>query len=257
MDDRAFHEQGFPEAYALDGLDGDERRAFAAHLAGCATCRADVAAARAVAAQLPLALDDAEPSPALRARILGAIAEDRAADTAGASAPAPLPLPLGARRRLPQAYAVAAVLLLTLGLGLLGWNLSLQRQVREAAAERDQARAALAAERAQPRATVATWTLAPTGGQPGSGQVLYMREHQQAIVTISGLPPLQPGQVYQIWLIQNDRPEGAGVLQAPSGEMAMQADMMRYQQIAITAEPGPNGSPQPTSQPLLAGTVGQ
>src|SRR5207237_3769745 len=64
MDDRAFHEQGFPEAYALDALDGDERRAFAAHLAGCATCRADVAAARAVAAKLPLALDAAEPSPA-------------------------------------------------------------------------------------------------------------------------------------------------------------------------------------------------
>jgi len=231
-------------------------RAFAAHLASCATCRADVAAARAVAAQLPLALDDAEPSPALRARILGAIAEDRAGAD-GALVPAAAPLPLGARWRLPQAYAVAAVLLLTLGLGLLGWNLSLQRQVREAAAARDQARAALAAERAQPRVTVATWTLAPTGGQPGSGQVLYMREHQHAIVSVSGLPPLQPGQVYQIWLIQNDRPEGAGVLQAPSGEMAMQADMMRYQQIAITAEPGPNGSPQPTSQPLLAGTVGQ
>ena len=247
-----FHEEGYPAAHALDALDGDERCAFEVHLAGCATCQGDVAAARAVVAQLPLALDDTEPAPAL-SRILGAIAAERA-PSADRPTTAVL-VPLGARR-LPQAYAVAAVLLLTLGLGLLGWNLTLQRQAHETRAERDQARSALAAERAQTRVTLSTWTLAPTAGQPASGEVLYLPERQLALLIVNGLPPLQSGQVYQVWLIQNGQPQSAGVL-PPSGETAMSADMPRYQRITITAEPSPTGSLQPTGQPLLAGTIGQ
>ena len=262
--DCPFEQQGFAAAYALDALDGDERRAFEAHLAAtaCPVCAAEIAATRALTAQLPLALAETEaamPSPALRARILDVIAAEEAAsvpplrpaepevDGSHASHPAlaPLPAPAVARWRAPQAYAAAAVLLLSIGLGLLGWNLDLQRQVREARVERDQARAALA-----------TWTLSSTTGQPASGQVLYLREHQQAILIVNNLPPLPPDQVYQVWLIQNGQPQGAGILSTPTGETAMPADMSRYQQIAITIEPGPNGSPAPTSQPILAGRLG-
>ena len=289
--DCPFEQQGYAAAYALDALDGEERRAFEAHLAaGCAICPAEIAAARGLAAQLPLALDDAadapdavSPSPGLRARILDAIAAENAAagDDAGTAGtggapltPVPAPAPVrdgGAPRllrwRAPQAYATAAVLLLAIGLGLLGWNLVLQGQVREVRTERDRAllernQAALERnqallERDEARTTLATWQLASTTGQPASGQVLYLRQHQQAILVVENLPPLQPGQVYQVWLIRNGQPEGAGVLTVSSGETAMRADMSRYQVIALTIEPGPDGSPLPTTQPIMAGNITQ
>ena len=37
----------------------------------------------------------------------------------------------------------------------------------------------------------------------------------------------------------------------------MRADMSRYQVIALTVEPGPAGSPQPTTQPIMMGNITQ
>lgn len=248
-----YSERGVAASYALGALDGDEREAFVAHLAGCPVCQAEVASLGAVAAQLPLAADELTPPAALRDRLLAEIAAERQVRP-GPPAAGPLaPTPVAVVPRVARVYAVAAVLLLGLALGLLGWNLVLQRQTREAVRERDLARVELA----QARAALATWTLAAPGGQPASGQVLYLPRYQQAILVVSGLPPLQPGQVYQVWLIQNGQPEGAGVFLTPSGETAVRADLARYQQVAITIEPGPRGSPQPTSPPVLAGTVGR
>ena len=254
-----FDEQGVTAAYALDALEGDERRAFEEHLPGCPVCPGEIASLRAVAAQLPLVVDDAAelgpdaaPSPALRARILDAVAAEARPAMAGVGAPpAPLPFP---GRRLPQVYAMAAILLLALGLGLLGWNLTLQREVRELrsdvsrlATERD---AALAVSNLEPTAAA--------GGRPVTGEVLYLRDRRQAMVTVSNLPPLQPGQVYQLWLIAGGPPEGAGVLIAPGGGTGgtmVQGDVTRYQRLAITIEPGPSGSVAPTTPPILAGTL--
>jgi len=206
----AFAERGFAAAYALNALDGEELGEYRQHLAGCAICAVEIADLRPTAAQLPLSLDEAETMapPALRGRLLDAVrAEPRGAtatadpreirDTAtitrgfGPAAAGPRailgqgdePVHLAARpRRLPQAYAAAAVLLLTFGLGLLGWNLALQREVRQARADRDEARAALA-----------VYTLGATAAGAGHGEVIHLRNRGQAIVTVSGLPPLQPG----------------------------------------------------------------
>lgn len=50
-------------AYALDALEPDERAAYEAHLAGCADCRARVAAARAAVGLLAGGQVDAPPLP--------------------------------------------------------------------------------------------------------------------------------------------------------------------------------------------------
>lgn len=243
-----FDQQGFPAAYALDALDGDDVALFRRHLADCAICQAAVAECRSTVAQFPMAIepdDGLAPSPELRTRILAAVAEDLAAErerTAGTSAPIPFPV----RRRAPQAYAVAAVLLLALGLGLLGWNLNLQREVAQARAERDAARRELAVTR---------WQLSGAqAGQQINGEVLYLRDQQRAVVSVQGLPELQSGQVYQLWLIQ----EGAAPQPETiflSGTTAVQADLTRFNTIAITIEPGPRGSVAPTSPVLVVGSL--
>ena len=46
--------------YAIDALEGDERAAVEAHIAGCAQCQAEVAAYRET---LSMTIDDERPPP--------------------------------------------------------------------------------------------------------------------------------------------------------------------------------------------------
>lgn len=241
-----FDEQGFPAAFALAALDGDDLTAFRAHLSGCAICEAALHESRVVVTQLPLAVDPAEhpaPSSALRARLLDAVAAERG--TARDVRP-PIALSSRAPRRLPQAYAVAAVLLLAFGLGLLGWNLNLQREVVQARVERDQAQQAL---------VVTRWQLAAVGpGSPITGEVVYLRDRQQAMVVVNGLPALQAGQVYQVWLVKDGSPPVPQTVFLTQ-TTAVQANLDQYQTLAITVEPGPRGSVAPTTPILVTGSL--
>lgn len=236
-----FAEEGYPATYVLRALDGADLARFRAHLPTCPVCTAEVATFGVTAAQFPLALDEADPArqpaPELRGRILAAIAAER--DDRPADVPRePIAFPAGPR--WPQAYAIAAVLLLALGLGLLGWNLNIQRDLRQARSERDQAQAALAETRFQ---------LAATGGGGAiSGEIVYLPDRQQAVIVVNGLPPLAAGQVYQLWLIDGGTPQPSTVFLTPT--TAVQANLGQYQAAAITIEPGPVGSRAPTTTPL-------
>ncbi len=241
-----FDEQGFPAAFALAALDGDDLTTFRAHLPGCAICEATLHECRVTVTQLPLAVDPAEhpaPSSALRARLLDAVAAERGT---ARDVPPPLSLLSRAPRRLPQAYAVAAVLLLAFGLGLLGWNLNLQREVVQARAERDRAQQAL---------VVTRWQLAAVGpGSPITGEVVYLRDRQQAMVVVNGLPALQSGQVYQVWLVKDGSPPVPQTVFLTQ-TTGVQANLDQYQTLAITVEPGPRGSAAPTTPILVTGSL--
>ena len=63
-------------AYAVDALDDDERAGFEAHLPGCRDCQVEVAELRRAAAELAHDVAE-EPPAALRASVLGAIAQVR------------------------------------------------------------------------------------------------------------------------------------------------------------------------------------
>ena len=264
----SFEEQGFPAACAFGALDGEDVAGFRSHLENCPICTAALREFRSTVAQVPFTLDIDRaigPSPALRARLLDAVAADLAAERAKAATRAPLPF--RARRWIPQAYAMAAVLLLALGLGLVGWNLNLQREVGQATIERNQAAADRDAalgeagqvrlERDQALRELATtrWQLSAThAGQPIKGEVIYLRDQQKAVVSVDGLPDLQPGQVYQIWLIKDGsapKPETVFL----STTTAVQANFEQFQTLAITVEPGPRGSAAPTSPILVAGNL--
>ena len=178
-----FAEEGYPAAYVLESLDGDDLARFRAHLPTCPICTAEVATLGVTAAQFPLLIDpdtldapELQPSPELRARLLAAIAAERPAVT---SQPAELaqPVPFPNVRRWPQLYAAAAVLLLAFSLGVLAWNLNVQGDVREARNERDQAQSTLALtqrelQEAQTALAQTRFQLASTGGQGASGEIV-------------------------------------------------------------------------------------
>src|SRR6266496_3860741 len=106
MNDGSPHE--LSAAYALDALDGDELRAYEAHLAGCERCREDVASFRATAGALAYDVDLAAPPETLERRILESARAERARPRSRARSPRRWALPAAA---VGVASAAAAIVL--------------------------------------------------------------------------------------------------------------------------------------------------
>ena len=69
MNEHLQFEEDF-ELYALGALDGEDKAAVEAHLAGCAECRAKIESARTRMALLGLAAPSATPAAHVRERML-------------------------------------------------------------------------------------------------------------------------------------------------------------------------------------------
>jgi len=126
---------------------------------------------------------------------------------------------------------MAAVFLIA-ALGLLAWNIQLRQDANDSTIETIALRLA---------------------GDPDSeaGVVYYIPDERVLVVAPSELPRLGPGEVYQVWLIAGGGPIPVGVLTAPGQRLAIAADRSQYQAVALTIEPGPLGSPQPTRDPFI------
>lgn len=157
------------------------------------------------------------------------------------------------RRRWRLAWArgllaVAAVLLL---LGLLFAVMQADRQVEELLARRASMTVTLAA---------ADWSTPVLGVRAGEetalGRLYLDRAGRDGVLALTGLPMPGQGYVYQAWLLRRDgQVEGAGVF-VPDSEgrvlllVEAQVPWHQYLGMEITLEPGPQGSVQPTSQPV-------
>jgi anti-sigma-K factor RskA len=219
-------------AYALDALPPEERAALEQHLATC-SLHDELVGLLGAAATVPFTTTPEAPAPALRDRILGAIARDNPGARPGDPLPmppaAPLVVPLTASRprRLAWApYAMAAAFA-AISLGLLLWNVVLLT----------------GDDSAEPRVVLLT-------GSAGSGAVVLSDD--ATTVHVAGMRELGAGEVYQLWVIEGGAPESVGLL-APEGgaathtlEQAVGGDAV----IAITVEPA-GGSDQPTTDPVM------
>jgi len=219
-------------AYALGALPEEERVALERHLAACPTCQQELRPLIVAARVLPLSVEERSPSPALRERIRSAALPERGPAGQPAAPPAPRPSRIAwlSERRSLVPWAAAAVFLL-FSVAMLAWNLQLRQQIESIA-------------------------LQPAAAPQAHGQVIYLRDWNVVLITVEDLPPLQPGQVYQVWLIEGDRPRSAGVFEQPDGRFAVAADISDYSAIAITIEQGPLGSPAPTSDPVVIAPLG-
>lgn len=243
------HEKYEPSlaAWVLGALDADEAAAVAAHVDGCSECREATRRLRQVASMLPLEFEEEEPPVRLRSRIL----------TLAASPPRPSPgrpvsrpriersrsrrLGLSLLDRVPVVAAAAAVLLaLTVG-----------AVVGEVAGRTTSTPS---------QAEVTRFTLSGNGSMAGAqATVVDLKHDGVALVDFTGLPPLQPGKVYELWLIRPDRqPAPAGVFVPDSNGtklVAVATPLAGYTTMAVTSETGPNGAQAPSQQPQLYGTV--
>ncbi len=224
-------------AHAMDALTADEVVEVGQHLATCARCQQEVASLRAVAALLPYGLPDVEPPPDLRGRI---VARAQASDPGAANATR---VPVTSRERrsrwswLPRLAPALAVLALVAGF-LLGRNWPLDPATNLAG-----------------RPDAQTVTLTGQGGgtfvvAPGAGRVR---------LSVLGLPPLEQGRVYQLWLLKDNTPVSAGTFTVDAQgrgtlEIMGYAWSPGYNAVAVTAEP-PGGSAGPTSDIVAQGNL--
>jgi anti-sigma-K factor RskA len=244
-------------AYVLGALPDDERAGYEAHLATCASCRAEVDELRIAAEALPASAPAMRPPAALKARIMAEVEReaallaaagpqaDRGGERAGGDARRRLFAPRrdAARRRrdaaapsrprwlgapLGAAAALACVALLAgLGIGAIvfkrggGQTIQFQRS-----------------------------------GLPSTAVAELDVSGDQAVLVARGLPSPGSGRTYQVWLKHPGQPpQPTAALFTPrrdgSATATVTGKLHAGDQVMVTAEPD-GGSPTPTSNPILA-----
>lgn len=260
-------------AYALGALEPAEHAAFEAHLATCAECAADVREMRRAARALPHTVPQVSPPASLRARIL-----DQAVRGAGSSDPADRGVSrttpvVHERRGVPAWLQMAAMLVISAAVVFYAQRMqarvsNLEAQLQQAqtlvaAAERQTLEARNVAFRAQSAMgvfaapDVARIDLA---GQPvaqmARARALWSRARGM-VFTVSNLPALPPGRVYQVWVVTAQAPVSAGLLTPDAsggGSVYFETpvDIPPPTAVAVTLEPA-GGVPAPTGAMYLVG----
>jgi hypothetical protein len=222
-------------ARALDALPQELASQVDDHVRGCADHAETLAELHRTAAVLPLMVDDREPSPALRERIIDLVRRE----TAGSEPQDERRQPVRSTNRQRNVFQrfrpaatrlmLAASLVLALGIGYLV-GIRTQPELRTVQLHGNQ--------------------LAPEA----EGTLVYAPGQSSAVLTVSGLPALKAGQVYEAWLIRNNAPIDIGVANTDRRlVLRISRDPTSYQVVAITIEPGEQA--QPTTNPVIAANV--
>jgi len=213
MERQGIHE--LSAAYALDALDGDDRRRFEDHLAQCGGCQDDVSSFQAAAAALAYDVDVPAPPDALRERILERARSERPSNV----------VQFRARRwALPVATGVAAVAACAaLAFGL--WAASLNNELGE-----------------RPEAIELT-------GADGS---LLIEASGEATLIVDRLGRAPAGKTFEIWVIEEARTLPAGLFPGAPGRsvVPLTRRVPEGAVVAVTLERA-GGVSQPTGEPLL------
>jgi anti-sigma-K factor RskA len=199
-------------AYALDALDGADRREFEEHLTHCVECRDAVASFQEAASALAFGAEMPPPPADLKGRILDQARRERSNV-----------VPLPRRWAFPAAATVAAVAAsAAIGLGI--WAANLHNELGE-----------------RPEAV-------PISGASGS---LIVTPDKEATLVVKDLAPAPAGKTYEAWVIQGGEPAPAGIF-AGGDRVAFQLtrDVAEGAVVAVTLERA-GGVGQPTTNPLI------
>lgn len=266
--------------YALGALDPADARAVEGYLAAHPEARREVEDARETLGLLALAAPPLAPPPGAKAALLARIEQLTPPASGGqASSPggvrlvapeSPGPIPLrrpeaGAARPDRRWRAALAAVAAALILALAGWNVALQRQIGTVQGQVSALRGDLGAQAetvalgrlvndqrfARPLASsAAEGGYSATGGPAG---YLYADPGGTlGLVNCYWMPNLQPGQVYQVWLVRADggRDNGGTFTVDKRGSASVvihaPASFTGYTSVGVTAEPAP-GSAGPTT----------
>jgi anti-sigma-K factor RskA len=100
---------------------------------------------------------------------------------------------------------------------------------------------------------------APVEGSTATGFVLISADGEDGALIVDGLPPLEEGQQYQLWLIRDGQRTSGAVFSTDEnsyGGTRIRAplSLLEYSSVGITIEPE-GGSAQPTGTKVLGGPL--
>ena len=236
-------------AFVLDAVSDIERASFAAHLAGCEQCRADVSELREAAARLGTA-EAVRPRPELRELTIRAayqtsqlapVAGKRTNDH-GTRRPAGPRRP-HRRRAVPAMIGTAAALAIAAGVAV-GTHYADQQ------GQRSQRQARVVSEVLGAPDAVMRTAQVSTGGM---AIVVTSRHERMGVFIAHGLPALPRARRYEVWLMGPRGEHPAGLLTVRAKGMAgpvVIGPMSPGEMIGLTVEPA-SGSLRPTSAPVV------
>lgn len=252
---------------ALGILTAEEHGALMAHLETCADCQLELSEFTVVVDLLPLSLDEMAPSPALRNRVQMQIqsklsseppkAENIPAAPVREVAPPVEMVSPPRRRKLPDANQEHDFVPIPIGTA---------KSHRRRPSPFFWGIAALALVAIISGAVIGRYFLANTGNDnqdreqkialnftgamtSDTATLTFFPKTDLLVFSASDLPPAPEGHVYQVWMIANKTPLPMGTI-GPSG-YATVANIKKFDAFAVTVEPGPLGSPQPTTKPFI------
>jgi anti-sigma-K factor RskA len=226
-------------AHALGMLTGAEADRVTEHLAGCPSCQAEYHYLRQVADELPLALAQTAPPPALKDRLMSQI-HDRRMGSIVTSQPSIWQRLQSYIRLSTPAWALALIIVLALG-NVIQW-----RQLSQVADV--------------PTPAMRVFALASTDQSPGAiGTLIMDQAGEYGTLVVDNLAELDFDQQYQVWLIVDGQRTSAGLFSVnydgyASLELLAPQPLIKYDAIGITVEPA-GGSPGPTGERVLGGDI--
>ena len=239
--------------YALDALTDEEHQLVEEYLQQHPEARQQVEEMRNTASALPLSVSPVEPSLRTKKALMARVAADVRARSSVQSQPS---------SRVNRFENIFRVFSLGAAVAALIWAIFLNIQVARLQNEiaglnhqlavQSQSLEQIVANLPQSSPSeVITVSLKGTNVQPkAQGQLIADPTSQTAVLVITGLPQLEAGRTYQVWLINGGAPVSAGLLSVnPNGQgvivVTSEEAIGSFQSLGISIEPE-GGSPQPT-----------
>jgi anti-sigma-K factor RskA len=241
--------------YAAGAMTESERREYARHLEedDCVVCRREAQEFQAVGALLAVGLDPRTPSPAVKDRLMAAVA------TVTPEVPAPKP-----RRWLAWLAAMEAVAASVLLFVAFSNNAELRRTTESLRTQVQELQTRILEQQVQMASLTSTdvqvANLAGQNDTPGAkARVFWDQQRRHWSVYVNNLPPAPPNRTYQLWFVPKaGNPVSAGVFNTDNnGSAVVEADVpagLDLMAAAITPEPA-GGLPQPTGRFALLGAL--
>ncbi len=254
--------------YALGTVTDSERRQVEDYVASNPDARSRLDEMMQTAAALPFDAAPVQPSDELKRKVMDRVHADAQKRIASA-----LPTQASSWSRfidslLPRAgnFLPQAVAALSLFVALVvgAWGLSLRNEIARLQAQT----ALLQKELAQQQLVLAqlaspdsqTFAVSGTDHQPSAhGQLIADSKSDSAVLVVAGLQQLEPGNIYEFWLIKGDKPIAAGLFEVDDeGKAILQVSSNitpgSYDAIGVSIEPE-GGSPQPTGDIVMLGEI--
>lgn len=239
--------------YALDALTEEEKQLVESYLAEHPEARPQVQELQSGASALPYSVSPVEPPRHVKDALMARITSDVQARERSSSRVENPPARRGLRfEDLFRVLSLGAATVAIVWAFVLNAQVAGLRNEISALNEQVAAQSQSIDELVQnlPQTDVITVSLKSTEEQPRAlGQLIANPNDKSAVLVISGLPPLEPGRTYQVWLI-GGAPVSAGLLTVDENGQSIliitsEEAIGSFNSVGISIEPE-GGSEQPT-----------